>query len=110
MTLNGENSGSPRILQYFLDTRPLWPVHPQSNKKDEVQQLKIVVDIPYHELSYRYYLLMNLGISRTGSSHARRTSQRSQILPPQRCQAIVSISPAQALHHHETLLDPLVGI
>ncbi|KAH7317836.1 hypothetical protein BKA65DRAFT_108783 [Rhexocercosporidium sp. MPI-PUGE-AT-0058] len=38
-TLGGPNG--PRIVQWFIDTRPLWPVT-KSNARDEVQQLKNV--------------------------------------------------------------------
>lgn len=51
MVFRADDDENPRILQYFLDTRPLWPVHPQANKKDEVQQLKTVV---------RYNILIEL--------------------------------------------------
>lgn len=43
MVFRADEDENPRILQYFLDTRPLWPVQPQANKKDEVQQLKTIV-------------------------------------------------------------------
>jgi 4'-phosphopantetheinyl transferase len=38
------NSG-PRIVQWLLDTRPLWPVPPKDRPKDEVQGLKVAVSI-----------------------------------------------------------------
>ncbi|KAG4441593.1 hypothetical protein IFR05_002928 [Cadophora sp. M221] len=34
-------SNGPRIVQWFIDTRPLWPVK-KANARDEVQQLKTV--------------------------------------------------------------------
>ncbi|KAL5324823.1 hypothetical protein ACEPPN_005941 [Leptodophora sp. 'Broadleaf-Isolate-01'] len=35
-----DSDSSPRIIQWFLDTRPLWPVPKQAKSKDEVQALK----------------------------------------------------------------------
>jgi 4'-phosphopantetheinyl transferase len=37
-----ENSG-PKIIQWILDTRPLWPVPKKEKTKDEVQELSVVV-------------------------------------------------------------------
>ncbi|CAL3971150.1 unnamed protein product [Diplocarpon coronariae] len=37
-----ESVSGPRIIQWYLDTRPLWPVPNQSNPRDEVQQLKTI--------------------------------------------------------------------
>lgn len=40
---NGAQAG-PQIVQWFIDTRPLWPVK-KGNARDEVQELKTVVSI-----------------------------------------------------------------
>ncbi|KAK6580456.1 hypothetical protein PZA11_007478 [Diplocarpon coronariae] len=37
-----ESVSGPRIIQWYLDTRPLWPVPNHSNPRDEVQQLKTI--------------------------------------------------------------------
>jgi len=44
-TMSSEDNGSqagPQIVQWFIDTRPLWPVK-KGNARDEVQELKAVV-------------------------------------------------------------------
>ncbi|KAG4430660.1 hypothetical protein IFR05_013857 [Cadophora sp. M221] len=43
-----DSDSSPRIVQWFLDTRPLWPVPKQAKSQDEVQALKTVVSIPFY--------------------------------------------------------------
>ena len=41
---SGDNGAqaSPQIVQWFIDTRPLWPVK-KGNARDEVQELETVV-------------------------------------------------------------------
>lgn len=39
-----DGSDEPRIVQWLIDTRPLWPVK-KAKARDEVQQLKTVVSV-----------------------------------------------------------------
>jgi hypothetical protein len=34
---------TPKIVQWILDTRPLWPVPAKGKRRDEVEELKTVV-------------------------------------------------------------------
>jgi 4'-phosphopantetheinyl transferase len=38
-------TGSPTIIQWILDTRPLWPVPKKTSPREEVAELKNVVRI-----------------------------------------------------------------
>ncbi|KAL2062529.1 hypothetical protein VTL71DRAFT_6795 [Oculimacula yallundae] len=40
--MDASNTPHPFIVQWFIDTRPLWPVPKQAKSKDEVQALKTV--------------------------------------------------------------------
>lgn len=35
----------PQIIQWILDTRPLWPIPTKENRREEVQELKTVVSL-----------------------------------------------------------------
>ncbi|KAI9046808.1 hypothetical protein LZ554_008889 [Drepanopeziza brunnea f. sp. 'monogermtubi'] len=41
-TTSRPRSSTPRIIQWFIDTRPLWPVPKQANPRDEVSHLKTI--------------------------------------------------------------------
>ena len=42
---SSELSPEPKILQWFIDTRRLWPVPRQPKSQDEVAALKTVVSV-----------------------------------------------------------------
>ncbi|TVY83974.1 4'-phosphopantetheinyl transferase NpgA [Lachnellula suecica] len=42
MSATEAKKAQPRIVQWLLDTRPLWPVPRKDRPKDEVQELKVV--------------------------------------------------------------------
>lgn len=78
-----KSSHEPKIIQWLLDTRPLWPVTKRSKPREEVELLRTVVR-PLHSPSNS--ILQISGLTSPLPPHALRASLRPALLPHQRCQ------------------------
>jgi len=60
----------PLIVRWIIDTRPLWPVPQRPNRKDEVQELKVIASralallpVPEQESVLKYYRVQDAKMS-----------------------------------------------
>lgn len=79
MEKSQEGSSGPRIIQWLLDTRILWPVRQTASPKEAVQELKTMVGHGYTYLED--WMLMNTGLESIVAPLRIRTSFGAEILP-----------------------------
>lgn len=103
-TTNG--SSGPKIIQWYVDTRRMWPVPKKDKPRDEVLEFKTVVSPLSPILESRIHT--SPGRTRTLTIISSGTRFGTPILLHPRRENKTRFSPPQTPHHHQILQCSLV--